>query len=240
MVRLKAASAFLWIATALGVLHPYYRQVGHEWLTRLGLPDILMWLACAGELVLGVVILASPPRAVLMALQVVSVSAFTLILARLDPMLLAHPYGILSKNAPFGALVIATWLVWREGWTQRAWWTLRGGMALVWVTEGLLPKVIFQQPFELDVVANSGLVSMAPSTFLMLLGIAQFLSGVLVLVLRSGWLRAVLICQAAGLAVLPLLVSWQDPMLWLHPFGPMIKNVPILVGTLEVLRRCRP
>jgi DoxX-like family len=38
--------------------------------------------------------------------------------------------------------------------------------------------------------------------------------------------------------VLPLLVSWQHPLLWFHPFGPMTKNLPILFGTLLVLRRC--
>lgn len=235
---LKAGTASLWLTTALGVLHPYYRSVGHDWLSRLGLPDALMWATCAGELGLGLIILALPPRWWLMAAQVGGVTVFTAILAVLEPSLLVHPFGMLSKNYPFIALVISTWLVAREGWTPRALGILRFGMALIWITEGLFPKLLFPQAMELAVVANSGLVPMSAPAFLSFLGFAQLASGVLALVLRGRWLRWLLVAQVAALVVLPALVSWQDPMLWFHPFGPMTKNVPILFGTLGVLRRC--
>lgn len=238
LLWLKAGSASIWLTTALGALHPYYRSVGHDWLEVLGLPDWLMWLTCAGELVLGILILALPPRGWLMVAQVGAVAAFSVILAALEPRLLVHPFGILSKNGPFIALVVATWLVAREGWTPRATWLLRGGMALVWITEGLFPKILFQEPMELAVVSNSGLVPMAARTFLMLLGAAQLCSGVLALALQGRPLRWVLLAQVAALVALPALVSWQDPMLWFHPFGPLTKNLPIVIGTLGVLRRC--
>lgn len=236
---LKAGAASIWLTTALGVLHPFYRSVGHAFLARLGLPDWLMWATCAGELVLAVILLASPPKTWLFVAQAGGVVTFTIILAALDPMLLVHPYGVLSKNYPFLALVTATWLLGREGWTPRVTWLLRGGMALVWVTEGIFPKLLFQQPLELAVVSGSGLVPFSPSLFLVLLGVAQTISGVLALVLKGRLLQAVLIAQVAALGLLPLLVSWQDPTLWVHPFGPMTKNLPILAGTLMVLYRCR-
>ncbi|MDP1827766.1 MAG: DoxX-like family protein [Archangium sp.] len=235
---LKAGTASIWLTTALGVLHPYYRSVGHDWLSRLGLPDWLMWATCAGELVLAIVILVLPPKWWLMAAQVGGVTVFTLILAVLEPSLLAHPFGLLTKNLPFAALVITVWLISREGWTARASWILRGGTALIWITEGLFPKILFQQPMEVAVVANSGLVPMSAPVFLMLLGFAQVISGVLALVLKGRWLRWLLMAQVAALVVLPLLVSVQDPMLWFHPFGPMTKNFPIIAGTLGVLHRC--
>lgn len=235
---MKVGTASIWLLTALGVLHPYYREVGHEFLSRLGLPDGLMYAACAGELVLALLILALPPKTWLMAAQVGGVVFFTLVLAWLEPMLLVHPYGMLSKNYPFIALVVTCWLVAREGWTPRATWVLRGGMALVWMTEGLFPKILFQQPLELAVVAGSGLVPMSPPVFLMALGFAQLISGVLALTLKGPLLRALVGFQAASLIILPLAVSAQDPMLWFHPFGPMTKNVPIIFGTLLVLRRC--
>lgn len=235
---LKAGTASLWLTTALGVLHPYYRAVGHDWLSRLGLPDWLMWATCAGELVLGTVILVLPPKWWLMAAQVAGVTGFTVILAALEPSLLAHPFGMLTKNLPFAALVITVWLISREGWTARALWVLRAGMALIWITEGLFPKLLFQQPMEVAVVANSGLVPMPAPLFLGLLGVAQVVSGVLALLLKGRLLRWLLRAQVGALVVLPLLVSWQDPMLWFHPFGPMTKNVPIIAGTLGVLYRC--
>lgn len=237
---LKAGTASIWLTTGLGVLHPYYRAVGHDWLSRLGLPDGLMWVTCAGELGLAVLILLLAPKWWLMAAQVGGVAVFTVILAALEPSLLVHPFGLLTKNLPFAALVITVWLISREGWTPRALWILRGGMALIWITEGLFPKLLFQQPMELAVVANSGLVPISAPLFLMLMGIAQVVSGVLALVLKGRWLRWLLIAQVSALVLLPLLVSWQQPLLWFHPFGPMTKNFPIIAGTLGVLRRCSP
>lgn len=235
---LKAGTASIWLTTALGVLHPYYRSVGHDWLARLGLPDWLMWATCAAELGLALTMLVLPPRWWLMAAQVGGVTVFTAILAGLEPALLVHPFGVLTKNLPFVALVISTWLVSIEGWTPRALWVLRVGMALIWMTEGLFPKVLFQQPMELLVVSNSGLVPMSAPVFLRAMGFAQLISGVLALVLTGKLLRWLLMAQVAALVVLPLLVSVQDPLLWFHPFGPMTKNLPIIVGTLGVLRRC--
>lgn len=239
LLWLKAGCASIWFTTALGVLHPYYRSVGHDFLSRLGLPDWLMLATCAAEFVLAVVIVTSAPKTWLFVGQAGGVVVFTLILATLDPMLLVHPYGVLSKNYPFLALVTVTWLVATEGWTPRVTWLLRGGMALVWVTEGIFPKVFFQQPMELAVVSGSGLVPISPSTFLVVLGLAQAASGVAALVFKGRLLLFVLGAQVFALAVLPALVSWQDPTLWFHPFGPMTKNLPIVAGTLMVIHRCR-
>jgi hypothetical protein len=70
------------------------------------------------------------------------------------------------------------------------------------------------------------------------MGLVQLASGVAVLALEGGGLRAVLACQALGLLVLPILVAWQDPRLLVHPFAPLVKNLPILVGTGVLW--CRP
>lgn len=234
---LQAGCASIWLTTALGVLHPYYREVGHAWLARLGLPDLAMFLACAAELALGLAVLLLPPSRLLVWLQVAPVLGFTATLAALEPLLLAHPFGVLSKNLPFIALVLGAWRVAREGWSPRALWTLRAGMAVVWVTEGLFPKLLFQQPLELAVVERH--VSVVPaSTFLLAMGAAQLLSGVAALVLKGAPLRWLLGAQLAALALLPLLVSWHEPTLWVHPFGPLTKNLPILFGTVAVFRRC--
>ena len=45
--------AFVWLATGLLVLHPYYREQGQEALGRLGLPDWFMYATCAAEVLLG-------------------------------------------------------------------------------------------------------------------------------------------------------------------------------------------
>lgn len=196
-----------------------------------------MPLACGAELALGLRVALGPADGWLAALQLGMIGFFTAALAWADPMLLAHPFGVLSKNLPLAALILVGWRVERDGWTPGALWLLRAGMAAIWLTEGIVPKIIFQQPMERAVVAGSGLVPIDPGTFLVIMGLLQAASGVAALVLRGRPLRLVLCCQLLGLVFLPLLVAWQDPLLWVHPFGPLTKNVPILAGTWLVLQR---
>lgn len=236
---IRAGIAAIWLTTGLGVLHPHFREVGAHYLDLLHLPHWLMSAACVGEVALGCAVLLAPVMVWLEVLQAAAVVGFTVVLAAVEPMLLVHPFGVLSKNYPLLVMLLVSVWVSREGWSARATWLLRFGMALVWVTEGLLPKVFFQQPMELAVVAGSGLVQMDPSVFLRWLGLAQALSGLLVFVLKGRLVQLLLAGQVLALAVLPLLVSWQDPLLWVHPFGPMTKNLPLIAGTVVALRRVR-
>ena len=228
----------VWILTGALFVHPYYRVVGSEYLEALQLPIWLMALVCTFEVGLGIVMLRRRQSGRVVLLQVGMVTAFTVILATMEPMLLVHPFGVLSKNVPFLAAVLAAYQASKEGFSPRVRWALRIGMALVWVTEGLLPKILYQQDVELAVVRNSGLVPMDEAQFLRLLGVLQAASGVAALALRGRPLRVLLWAQIAALIVLPLLVAYQMPLLWVHPFGPLIKNLPILVGTVVVVRRC--
>jgi hypothetical protein len=108
----------------------------------------------------------------------------------------------------------------------------------VWITEGLFPKILFQQREELWITEQTGLALGRPALLLAAIGALQLASGVAALLLRGRWLRFVLVGQIAGLVVLPLVVSWFVPWLWFHPFGPYTKNAAALCGTLVVLWRC--
>lgn len=233
---LRGSVAFVWIATGLAVLHPYYREVGGAYLDRLGLPHWLMYATCGFEVLLGAGVARWPAKTPITGLQVAMVLAFTAILAVFEPILLVHPFGILTKNLPLLAVLVTAWMLERDGLSRRAGWVLRVGVAVIWMTEGLFPKILFQQPMEIALVAQSGLVPLDPSAFLYLMGAAQLASGFAVLLLRGRWLRWLLYCQMAALVLLPVVVSIQDPDLWFHPFGPLTKNIPILVGTYVVTR----
>jgi hypothetical protein len=236
---LRFATAAVWFLTGALVLHPTYRAFGHEALARLGLPDALMWLACAGEVALAAVVALRPSHRLLALAQTGAVVFFTLVLAASQPMLLASPYGVLMKNIPFIAAVWGAWLLEREGWTSRAAWVLRVGMAAPWLTEGLVPKLLLQQDEELAIVAQSGFAFGAPGRTLAVLGVVELVSGLLALTLPRGRaLTFVWLAHAAALVVLPLWVGALAPFLWLHPFGPLTKNLPILAGTVMLARRC--
>jgi uncharacterized membrane protein YphA (DoxX/SURF4 family) len=122
---LRAAIAFLWLATGLGVLHPYYRAVGLHYLGRLGLPAWPMYAACVAEVAVGLPLLVGPPARRLTALQLAAVASFTAVLAGVEPALLVDPFGVLSKNVALAAFIVAVDLVGREGWTPRV--RLAGG-----------------------------------------------------------------------------------------------------------------
>jgi uncharacterized protein YqjF (DUF2071 family) len=232
---LLVSVAFVWLATGVSVVHPYYREIGDSYLGRIGLPSWIMVATCAFEVALGLRVALGRASTWLVAFQLALVLGFTTILGVTEPLLLAHPFGVLSKNLPLLAALGTAWLVEREGFSSRAERLLRVGMASIWITEGLFPKILFQQSMELEVVRRSGLVPVEPSTFLLFMGAAQVASGIAVLVLDGRARRALLACQAASLLVLPLLVALPEPTLFVHPFGPMTKNVPILAGTVALV-----
>jgi hypothetical protein len=234
---LRWAVAFVWLATGVLVVVPFYREEGSRYLDRLGLPHWLMYVTCAAEIVLGLRVALGRSATWLVLLQVGMILTFSAILAYLQPTLLVSPYGYLSKNLPLIAMIVTAWLLEREGWSARATWLLRIGVALPWLTEGLLPKVFYQQPDEIVFVGEMGITFIEPREFLFWLGLAQALSGLLVLTLQGRLLRAVLACQLAALIALPIMVTMHHPNQWLHPFGGLTKNMAILAGTWVLFRR---
>src|SRR5262249_42500632 len=116
---LRFAVAFIWLATGLGVLHPYYRELGAIYLRPLALPAWIMWAACAGEVLLGLRVLFGNAATWLILLQLAAIGTFTLILSVTHPELWWNAFGVLGKNLPLLALIGTTWLLEREGWTTR-------------------------------------------------------------------------------------------------------------------------
>lgn len=234
---LRSSVAVVWLATGALVVHPYYRAEGTAWLSRLGFGPSLMFATCFAEIGLASVVLACPTSTPVALAQTAPVVVFTAILAVLDPMLLVHPFGMLSKNLPLLAVVWTAWLVAKEGWTARAERLLRVGMATVWITEGLFPKLLFQQGLEIEVLTRWGVSVSLTRAAIAATGVLQLLSGVLALVLEGRARAWVLSAQLAALIVLPLLVTISHPEMWFHPFGPFTKNAPILAGTFVLLAR---
>lgn len=237
--RMRAAVSAVWIWTAVAVLHPFYQSVGKLYLAKLGFPSALMYVTCAFEFLLGVVVFLCKPTKQLVFFQALLVLCFSLILAASEPLLLANPFGVLSKNLQFLCILLVSYVVEKEGeFSEKTLSILRLGMACVWFTEGLFPKLLFQQQVELQMVPQLGITFVSPSVAVGCIGICQILSGCLALLLKGTPLRFVLSLQAAALLFLPLVVGFLVPYLWVHPFGPFSKNLPIFVGTLIVRKRC--
>jgi hypothetical protein len=237
---LNAGVGFVWLATGLGVVHPFFRTTGTRYLQPLGLPDAAMYVACVVEVVLGLCVLLLAARAWLAAVQVALVAGFTLTLAIEEPGLLVDPFGVLSKNVSLIAFVLAAWLLHREGRTPRAEWTLRLGLAFIWVWEGVMANTIFQTDTLRSVIAAAGVRLNNPGPYLAAAGIAEGIGGVALLVFHGRLLRALLAFQAFGLVLICVLVTNYDAVLWFHSFGPLTKNVALLAGTLVLMRVAAP
>ena len=148
--------------------------------------------------------------------------------------------GVLTKNAPLLAMIATCWLLERGGWTSAALWTLRVGMASIWLLEGLLPAQIDGDPTLPNIVRfmSRGMIT-EPRAFLRVIGLLQAASAIAVLLLRGPLLGLLVLGHLLGLVVICVVITCYDPLAWVHPFGPATKNISIFIGTLLVLRRLR-
>ena len=65
---------------------------------------------------------------------------------------------------------------------------------------------------------------------------ASAIDALLGLALLMGWhLRWVVYAQLIIMLIYTAVISVALPEYWLHPFGPIIKNVPLMVATLILL-----
>lgn len=237
---LRSSVALVWLATGLLVVHPFYRAEGARWLAPLGLGAWIMVATCVAEVALALVLLRRRTDLWQALAQTAPILAFTAILGALEPMLLAHPFGVLTKNVPIIASVWTAFLLAREGFTPRAMLLLRIAAGVIFITEGLFPKLLFQQQLEIDVVSAWGFSAATAAGLIRLVGVGQVLAGVLVLTLRGRLLSTLLALLLAAHLLLPLVVTLPLPQMWAHPFGPLTKNVVILAATYVLWRRCTP
>jgi hypothetical protein len=239
---LRFALAFIWLATGAAVVTDEYRRLGAAYLEPLGLPSWVMVVTCVGEVLLGLWVLSGWAGGWAAAVQAVLIAGFTVILSVTRPDLWAHPFGVLAKNLPLLALVGVVYLLETEGWTPRTTWLLRIGMAVLWLTEGLFASILFQG-VEIEghstraVAASTGLAFPDAATFLYVAGTLQILSAAAALLLRGRPLQLLLAAQVVGLAGVCVAVTLYEPRLWLHPFGPVTKNISVLLGTAVLLLR---
>jgi len=112
-------------------------------------------------------------------------------------------------------------------------WLLRAGIASMWLIAGIVSLGLYPVEASLHLLVQIGVpASMAPPllTGASLLDIAL---GLLTLWPRAPrWLWT---AQIALVTIYTLIISLRLPELWLEPFGPVAKNLPILA--LLVLMR---
>jgi len=106
---------------------------------------------------------------------------------------------------------------------KRAVTICRLSLGAVWLYEGLVPKLIFVRPDEVELVRRSGFYFGTPEFFLQLLGAAQ--------VLFATWLllgfreRLAVAIATLGMWILIVLVAMANPSMLTDPYGALIKDL---------------
>lgn len=120
--------------------------------------------------------------------------------------------------------------------SMRRWLTYlvsRVSLALVFVYQGLVPKLIFRHPDELAMVRSLGLSDSASRALCIGIGIAEILLGIiLILAWRATW-PAWLILAAMPVSVLAVALS--SPNHLIEPFNPITLNLLVFTVAWIVL-----
>jgi uncharacterized membrane protein YphA (DoxX/SURF4 family) len=102
----------------------------------------------------------------------------------------------------------------------------RTALGLVWIHEGLVPKILAVSPAELALVARTGLAWGSPARTLAAVGVAEILAGLWLLSGRAER-GAVTVTTLLMLALTGLVIA-DDPAALANPLGGIAKNLCLL------------
>ena len=108
----------------------------------------------------------------------------------------------------------------------------RLSLGLVWLYEGIVPKLVFVRPDQIELVERSGLYFGQPQTFLQLLGLAQAAFAVWLL---AGYAERLAVAIATiGMGILIVLVAGNNPGMLTDPYGALIKDLCLIACAYAV------
>ncbi len=116
--------------------------------------------------------------------------------------------------------------------TDRQW--LRWSLAFVWLTTAVV-SVIEMQGQSRQLLTDAGISDPVLIQGLMLGG--ALVDAVLGLALLLKPTRTVLMAALLMMGAMTFVASCLAPALWLHPLGPLTKNVPMAVILIILFRR---
>jgi hypothetical protein len=110
---------------------------------------------------------------------------------------------------------------------------LRFSLALTWILAGIFSAFVFPHTESYALLAQVGLTGWTAAIALYGAATLDLLLGLATLSRR--WLRRALYGQLIVMLLYTLIITLFLPSWWAHPFGPVVKNLPIAVATLTLL-----
>jgi uncharacterized protein YbjT (DUF2867 family) len=116
---------------------------------------------------------------------------------------------------------------------------LRFSIAAVWIWTGVVSLGLYPAAASYELLARTGLTGTIATVALYGAAVFDLGLGLGTLVLRER--RLLWILQMGLIVVYTIIISLRLPEFWLHPYGPLLKNLPMLAGiyllyTLESVR----
>ena len=109
---------------------------------------------------------------------------------------------------------------------------LRGALAILWLVTAWVSVFVFPVWDSFRMLARVGAPAWSAPVLLVGASVVDAALGVLTLVRPS---RALWWTQLALIVLYSAIIAWRLPEMWAHPFGPLLKNVPIVAILLVLL-----
>lgn len=114
---------------------------------------------------------------------------------------------------------------------------LTASLAFLWLWSGLQP-VLSASDTSLQLLADIGIATPWRLPLFYAVSAWDVLLGILILTpLRR--LPALWLLQSASIAAYTLIIACCLPAYWLHPFAPLVKNLPLLALTVYFYQQTR-
>lgn len=119
---------------------------------------------------------------------------------------------------------------------------LRAALAFLWIWTALVSFGLYPVQDSFALLSRVGLHGTPAAFALYGAALLDLLLGVLTLAAPARWRRPVLLAQLALIAGYTVLITLFLPEYWLHPYGPIAKNGPLLalIGLLWALEPAAP
>ena len=103
---------------------------------------------------------------------------------------------------------------------------IRTTLAIIWLVTGMLSLGIYPQQDSLHLLSRIGLQGAPALAVLYLAATLDIVLGLLTLFMRR---KILWVLQALLIFFYTVMISFWLPEFWLHPFGPILKNLAMLM-----------
>lgn len=107
-------------------------------------------------------------------------------------------------------------------------------LAVLWIYQGFIPKILFQAQDELRIWQLQGFSESLASIMMQASGVIEIIFGMLFFIFKSATLLHYF--NIFGMVGLSLLILWVDPHYFSNAFNPFIMNVAMAVLSLTAIQ----